>query len=196
MLALLRPLSRMVKDAARVETPAIRVFDARYGYLLKYNIPVSRGSQNPSPAPPAKQNPPPLPVPSKGGHVPKPPRNAPGRSPRRGPDHGSTRRNTRRRRSRIPPVRRPNLTSTAPDKAVYEERPNAWQAGADSKGSLRDMRKNCYMGHGTHAPRHVKIASGPRRPLPPRLPCARLRTPTRVPLGTGLSKQKPAARSS
>ena len=39
--AALRTLSRMVNDAVRVETPFLCVFDARYGYLLKYNTPVS-----------------------------------------------------------------------------------------------------------------------------------------------------------
>ena len=60
-LALLRSLSRMVKDAARVAAPAIRVFDARYGYLLKYNIPAPNGSQGGPTAPQNKQqsNPPP-----------------------------------------------------------------------------------------------------------------------------------------
>ena len=38
-LAVSRPPPRMVKDAARMETPSLRVFDARYGYLLKYNVP-------------------------------------------------------------------------------------------------------------------------------------------------------------
>ena len=42
-LAVFRTLSRMVKDAARIETPFLRVFDACYGYLLKYNLPVSEG---------------------------------------------------------------------------------------------------------------------------------------------------------
>ena len=45
-LAALRTLSRMVKDAARAETPPLRVSDARYGYLLKYNVPVSKGPQD------------------------------------------------------------------------------------------------------------------------------------------------------
>ena len=37
----LRTLSRMVKDAARAETPFWRVCDARYGYMLKYNMPMT-----------------------------------------------------------------------------------------------------------------------------------------------------------
>ena len=41
-LAVFRTLSRMVKDAARTETPFLRVFDARYGYLLKYNMPAPK----------------------------------------------------------------------------------------------------------------------------------------------------------
>ena len=41
-LAVLRTLSRMVGGAANAETPFLRVFDARYGYLLKYNIPAPK----------------------------------------------------------------------------------------------------------------------------------------------------------
>ena len=39
-LGALRTLSRTVKDAARVGTPFLRVCDACYRYLLKYNAPV------------------------------------------------------------------------------------------------------------------------------------------------------------
>ena len=42
-LGTLRTLSRVVKDAARVETPPLRVFDARYGYVVKYNMPAPKG---------------------------------------------------------------------------------------------------------------------------------------------------------
>ena len=41
-LAVFCTLSRMVEDSARTETPFLRVFDARYGDLLKYNMPVSK----------------------------------------------------------------------------------------------------------------------------------------------------------
>ena len=42
-LGVLRTLFRMVKDASRVEMPFFRVFDARYGYLMKYNMPAPKG---------------------------------------------------------------------------------------------------------------------------------------------------------
>ena len=42
-LGIMRALSRLVKDAARVETPFFRAFDARYSYLMKYNLPLSKG---------------------------------------------------------------------------------------------------------------------------------------------------------
>ena len=41
-LGIMRALSRMVKDAARVESPVWRIFDARYDYLMKYNVPLSK----------------------------------------------------------------------------------------------------------------------------------------------------------
>ena len=57
-LAALRTLSRMAMDAARIETPFLRVSDARYGHLMKYNMPASKGPQLPAIAtqPPAKQD--------------------------------------------------------------------------------------------------------------------------------------------
>ena len=36
----MRSFSRMVKDAARVEPPFLGVFDVRYDYLMKYNLPL------------------------------------------------------------------------------------------------------------------------------------------------------------
>ena len=39
-----RTLYRMVKDGDRVESRILRVFDARYGYLAKYNLRVSKGA--------------------------------------------------------------------------------------------------------------------------------------------------------
>ena len=39
-----RALSRSVRGAARVGSRILRVFDARYGYLAKYNLPVSKGA--------------------------------------------------------------------------------------------------------------------------------------------------------
>ena len=38
----------MVKDAARVDTPFLRVRFARYGYLLKYNAPAPEGPLSPA----------------------------------------------------------------------------------------------------------------------------------------------------
>ena len=40
-LGITRTLSHMFKDAARVETPLFRVFDARGGFLMKYSPPAS-----------------------------------------------------------------------------------------------------------------------------------------------------------
>ena len=54
-LGALRTLSRMVKDAARLETPFFRVFDSCYGYLLKCNVPVSKGKAPSSIAPKSPQ---------------------------------------------------------------------------------------------------------------------------------------------
>ena len=39
---ILRTLSLIVTDAARVEAPSLRVFDACYSYLLEYNLPVPK----------------------------------------------------------------------------------------------------------------------------------------------------------
>ena len=39
-LGIMRSFSRMVKDAARVEPPFLGVFDVRYDYLMKYNLPL------------------------------------------------------------------------------------------------------------------------------------------------------------
>ena len=39
-----RTLSRAAKGAARVKSRILCVFDARRGYLAKYNLPVSKGA--------------------------------------------------------------------------------------------------------------------------------------------------------
>ena len=44
MLGIMRTLPRTVRDTARAEAPLFRVFDARYGYLIKYNLPASKAS--------------------------------------------------------------------------------------------------------------------------------------------------------
>ena len=41
-LGITRTLSRTVKDAARLETPFSRAFNARYGYLMMYDLPLSK----------------------------------------------------------------------------------------------------------------------------------------------------------
>ena len=43
-LGVLRELSRMAKDAARVETPSFRAFDVRHGYLTKYSLSAAKAS--------------------------------------------------------------------------------------------------------------------------------------------------------
>ena len=41
-LGIMPPSSRTVEDAARLETPFLWVFDARYGYLTTYDLPLSK----------------------------------------------------------------------------------------------------------------------------------------------------------
>ena len=53
---ILRSLSRIVKDAARVEAPFLRAGHVRYGYSTKYNLPASKavvGPVAPKTSPPA-----------------------------------------------------------------------------------------------------------------------------------------------
>ena len=156
-LAIFRTPSRMVKDAARVETPFLRVFDACYGYLLKYNIPVSKGTAiQVSPAkPPAKPDPSSdrsshTKEDSKSGTRRASPRRLSPRSPRAAPRKLPQ----QQRRSRSPPRRTP---PPAPEvtKDVREARLSAWAAGRDGKGSLKGKCKNCYVGMGLHVPIHT-----------------------------------------
>ena len=42
ILGIVRTLPRTVRDTARAEAPLFRVFDARYGYLMKHNLPLSK----------------------------------------------------------------------------------------------------------------------------------------------------------
>ena len=130
-LAALRTLSRMVKDAARAGTPFLRVFDARYGYLLKYNMQVSKGPQDvavvPQPAP--RREAPSAPQ-SKEAVEAKPAGSTGSRSRPRSP------RKKRGGQKRFQMV----------GKSVYEERMGFWLAG--------DERENWYIGLGTHVPKH------------------------------------------
>ena len=126
-LAVLRTLSRMVQAAARVETPFLFVFDARYGYLLKYNMPAPKGPQDPSvgPQPEPRRD-----VQSassiKECAEPKPAGRTGDRSRTRSPRTTRKKRGGKNRRSRSP--RRRSQTSSAgmADKSAYVERMSAW----------------------------------------------------------------------
>ena len=156
-LAILRTLSRMVKDAARVETPFLRVFDACYGYLLKYNMPVSKGAAsqvNPNKMP-SKAGTSSDRASKSNGTEDSPVRPA---SPRRENQRGSgppKRKGPARPRPRSP---RPRVLPPDPEvpkeKNVREARLAAWSSGRDEKGSLKDKCKNCYVGLGMHVPIH------------------------------------------
>ena len=157
-LAIFRTLSRMVKDAARVETPFLRVFDACYGYLLKYNIPVSKGSAvqvNPS-----KSSVKPEVWSDRGSTVsderkPAPRRPSPRRNHPRSPRPSEKKFPNKQRRSRSPRHRAPSsITDASKDKDARSARLSAWGAGSDEKGSLKGKCKNCYVGMGLHVPIH------------------------------------------
>ena len=154
-LAVPRTLSRMAKDAARAETPFLRVFDARYGYLSKYNAPAPKGSQDASIVPlPVKKREVAAAPRRKGSVEPKSKHRTSGRSRPRSPRPARKKRDARNRHSRSP-RRRPHGSSAGlAGKGVYEERMSAWLAGEDAKGSLRDKCTNCYVGLGAHAPPH------------------------------------------
>ena len=140
-LAVLRTLSLLVKDAARVETPFLRVFDPRYGYLLKYNMPASKGKQDAAIAPqPATQRDAPRAPPSKGSSEVKPAGRTGARSRPRSPRTFRKKRGGQKSRRSRSPRRRPPTSAAASlvDKSVRDERFAAWLAGEDSKGSLRD----------------------------------------------------------
>ena len=143
--AVMRALSRMVKDAARAETPLLRACDARYGCLLKYNMPATKGPQSTSIAPqPSVKNDGPSAPPKKAAAEGKPANRAVDRSRPRGRSTRAPRktrggRKTRRSRSprRHPPV---SSAETSGDRQVRDGRVAAWLAGEDSRGSLRSPR--------------------------------------------------------
>ena len=54
-LGAFRTLSRTVKDAARYETPFLRVCGVRRGHLLKYDMPVPEAEMSPCNAPKSPQ---------------------------------------------------------------------------------------------------------------------------------------------
>ena len=162
-----RALSRMVRDAARVETPFLRAFAACYGYLLKCNMLVSKGKMVPAIAPESPQSRQASPSQQPKGDGPPTKRPDPSienrpsdrrlareRSPRGSRKYRGASRLSSRLRSR----RRSKMSSAADtlaDKRVRDERLAAWAAGEDSRGSPRDKCKDCYIGLGTDVPRHV-----------------------------------------
>ena len=159
-LAVFRTLSRMVEDAARMETAFLRVFDARYGFLLKYNMLASRGLSpqvNPS-RPPAKSE-----ASSDRGaktsveRKPAPRPHSPRRDPPRSPRPFNKKRPNKQRRSRSPRRRGPPPNAeTAKEKGIRDARHAAWAAGQDDKGPLKGKCENCYVGLGTHVPIHER----------------------------------------
>ena len=139
------------------ETPFLRVFDARYGYLLKCNMPVSEGPQDVAVAPqPAPRRGAPSALQSKEAVEAEPAVRTGDRSRPRSPRAPRRKRGGQKHRR----SRRPRLRPQAPpadqmaDKSAYEERMGFWLAVEESRGSLRDKCKNCYIGLGTHAPKH------------------------------------------
>ena len=146
----LRTLSRMVKDAARVETPFRRLYDACYVYLLKCNMPLSEGKVVPPNAPKSPQSRQQAPSDQskdEGTSSKRPESNVEARtseyrprrnrSPRGNRKFRGSRRAPRRSRSRQGPVT--SCPADALAKRVRYERRSAWMAGEDSKGSPPDQ---------------------------------------------------------
>ena len=184
MLGILRFLSRRAKDAASVEPAFSRVFDARYGYLVKRNLPLSKAvvaPVAPEVSPPASAQPPRASKPDGIVFVQTkaiiPPvlggrycvRGAPRSPPRRAGKSDDRRRRSRARSRQQASGDRARVV----DKKTRDERLSAWGAGVDGKGSLRDLRKNCYSGTGADAPRRKSRSRrdlGNPRHLPRRAP--------------------------
>ena len=128
----------VLRALPRVETPFLRVCDARFGFLLKYNAPASKGSQDASIVAHPVKRPEIAAAPAvKDSVEPKPKRRTSGRSRPRSPRPVHMKRDTRNRRSRSPRRRPHGSSASLADKGVYEERMSAWLAGEDAKGSLR-----------------------------------------------------------
>ena len=153
-LAVFCTLSRMVEDSARTETPFLRVFDARYGDLLKYNMPVSKAipaTVGPASVPPKHEDT------QAQRSRPYPKHQAASRPSERArsPRNSQRKHQEKSRRSRSPRRRGPSATAEGSKcRNQRETRLNAWVAGQDDKGPLRGMCKNCYVGLRTHAPAH------------------------------------------
>ena len=117
-------------------------------------MPVSKGPQDPSVSPQPEQKRDVQSAPSnKEGAESKPAGRAGDRSRPRCPRTTRKERGGKRRRPRSPRRRPPASSAGMVDKSVYEERMGAWLAGEDSRGSLRDKCKNCYIGLRTLAPK-------------------------------------------
>ena len=157
-LAIFRTLSRMVKDAARAETPFLRVFDACYGYLLKYNMPVSKGTAaqvNPSKSPAKPDSSSDHGAKTSEDHKPAPRPASPRRDNPRSPRPSKRKGPNKQRRSRSPHHRGPPPYAEAvKEKSARDTRIAAWTAGQDAKGSLKGKCKKCYVGLGMHVPIH------------------------------------------
>ena len=169
-LGIIRSFSRIVEDSARVETPLLRVFGARYGYLAKYNLPLSKAvvsPLNPKVTPPASAQPPRASKPDGMVSVWTKALSSPGcegkylsrgtpRSPRtrlsETPWHGAKSDDPRRRSRSRSCGRVCGDPGRVVDKKTRDARLIAWGAGVNGKGSLRDLRKNCYLGTGAHVP--------------------------------------------
>ena len=168
----MRTLSRMARDAARAETPSLWSVDARYGCLVKYNLP----QPNAVVAPVAVQASPPHAA-FRPPRASKPDDVAPAQSRTSSPPkHEGQRRSrgvpmssrrsfsgTPRQSGKLDEPRRharrgfraesSRRADCALDNKTREGRLRVWGAGVDAKGSLRNLRKNCFMTTGTHAPR-------------------------------------------
>ena len=122
---------------------------------MKYNIPAPKGPRDASVAPqpvPKREAPSALPI--KESVEPKATVRAGDRSRPRSPRANRKERGARNRRSRCP-RRRPQASSAGMvGKGVYEERMGSRLAGEDSKRSSREKCKNCFIGLGTHVPKH------------------------------------------
>ena len=129
--------------------------------MLKYNIPGFKGPATPANATKSswkRANPGARPK-KEYAEDKKPDRPAEGSCPGDRSPHGPRKFRVSRRAPRRSRSRRRAAASSPADslvgKRVRDERVSKWSAGEDSKGSLGDKCKNCYIGLGADAPRHV-----------------------------------------
>ena len=168
-MAILRTLSRMVKDAPagiRIGNRFLRMFDARHEYLMMYNLLLSKAGLSVVGAPQSSDPKPPV----QNGTQPKAPepvatrrkstdRTRVGvarssvrvRSPKPGSVFKGSERKPRRSRSRSR-AKASFPADSLVGKKAREGRLAAWLAGADEKGSLRGKCKNRHCGIGRPRP--------------------------------------------